>query len=62
VQLGDANAQFFAHYHLWKAHRSMGDNDRAALEFNAAGYFVRFVDEVTAEVDEVKRQSGRARG
>lgn len=55
VRIGEPNAQFTAHYHLWKAHEAGGDRERAAFELNAASYFVRLVDEHTPEVDEVRR-------
>ena len=57
VRLKDNNAQFYAHYHLWKVHLSTGERDRARFELNAASYFVQFVDESTHEVDEVTRLS-----
>ena len=53
VRLNDHNAQFFAHYHLWKVHLAMDHRDRAKFEFSSASYFVQFVDERTPEVDEV---------
>ena len=57
VRLKDNNAQFYAHYHLWKTHVATDDRDRAKFEFSAASYFVQFVDERTPEVDEVERLS-----
>jgi tetratricopeptide (TPR) repeat protein len=59
VRLKDHNAQFFAHYHLWKIHLAMNQRDRARFELNAASYFVQFVDERTSEVDEIARLSGK---
>jgi tetratricopeptide (TPR) repeat protein len=57
VRLKDNNAQFYAHYHLWKTHVATDQLDRARFELNAASYFVQFVDERTPEVDEVARLS-----
>jgi tetratricopeptide (TPR) repeat protein len=51
----DQNAQFTAHFHLWKAHESLGDLDRARLELEAATYFVRFVDDQSPESLEIHR-------
>lgn len=55
MRIKDPNAEFFAHYQLWKAYRALGDHDRAALELKAACYFVRFVDEHTPEVVEIRK-------
>lgn len=54
ISLRDHNAEFVAHYHLWKAHLDRGDEERAALELETACYFVRYVDEHTPEVEEVR--------
>jgi tetratricopeptide (TPR) repeat protein len=53
------NAQFFAHYYLWKAYEGLGDGDRARFEREAARYFVRFLDEPSPEADEVRALPGR---
>ncbi len=50
----DRHAQFLAHYHLWKAHAGLGDEERARVEIEAAGYYVRFVDEASPEADEIR--------
>jgi tetratricopeptide (TPR) repeat protein len=52
--LKERNGQFLAHYFLWKAYLAVGDSDRAALELESARYFVRFVDEASAEADEIR--------
>lgn len=40
----------------WSIRPTLGDNhDRAALELKAACYFVRFVDEHTPEVVEIRK-------
>jgi hypothetical protein len=49
--------EFYAHHGLWKAYDALGDRERADLEFQAARYYVRFIDEISAEADEVR---GRA--
>lgn len=54
VRAKDSNAEFLAHYHLWKAYQAAGDHDRAGVELENARYFVRFVDEHTAAVEEIK--------
>jgi tetratricopeptide (TPR) repeat protein len=55
VRLGRRNAEFLAHYYLWKTHRMLGDTDRARFEFQACSYFVRFIDEHSPEADEVRQ-------
>ncbi len=61
IHLGDRNAEFAARYGLWKAHLELGDQDRARFELQAASYCVRFVDEASAEADEI-RELGKTRG
>jgi membrane associated rhomboid family serine protease/tetratricopeptide (TPR) repeat protein len=51
----DQMAEFRAHHALWKAYQAAGDGERADLELKAALYFVRFVDESTEEVAEIRR-------
>jgi tetratricopeptide (TPR) repeat protein len=58
VLLGDKNAEFLAHYYLWKGYESIGDRDRSRVEREAASYFVRFVDDHSSEADEIRRGSG----
>jgi tetratricopeptide (TPR) repeat protein len=50
----DKNAQFFAHYYLWKAHQALGDRERGRFELEAARYFVRFTDEASPEAKELR--------
>jgi len=54
ITLGDKDAQFHAHYQLWKAHEALGDQERARFEEGAARYFVRFVDGVSDAAREVR--------
>ncbi len=61
LTIEDRAAQFFAHYHLWKAHVQLGERDRARIERRAAEYFVQFVDDASEEVLEIRR-GGRERG
>lgn len=49
----DRAGQFFAHYHLWKAHEELGNQDRAGVERVAAEYFVRYIDASSPETLEV---------
>jgi tetratricopeptide (TPR) repeat protein len=51
----DRHGQFLAHYWLWKAFGAAREMDRAELELESARYFVRFVDEVSPEADEVRK-------
>lgn len=50
----DQMAEFRAHHALWKAYGAALDRERAELELKAALYFVRFVDESTEEVAEIR--------
>jgi hypothetical protein len=50
----DQMAEFRSHHALWKAYQAAGDTERADLELKAALYFVRFVDESTEEVAEIR--------
>jgi tetratricopeptide (TPR) repeat protein len=59
VMLGDQQAQFVGHRHLWKAFEKLGDPERAALERQAASYFVRFSDEHSPEAEEVRELAKR---
>jgi tetratricopeptide (TPR) repeat protein len=47
--------RFYAHYYLWKADRAGGDPARADIELREAAYFVRFVDQTSQEVSEVRK-------
>ncbi len=55
VSLRNHHGQFLGHYHLWKTYARLGECERARIELESAGYFVRFVDEVSPEADEVRR-------
>ncbi|MCP3982508.1 MAG: transcriptional regulator [bacterium] len=52
----DRNAQFYAHYQLWKAFDRSGDSARAEFEFGCAARLVQHVDEPAAEVIEVTQR------
>ena len=54
VLLGDRHAEFLAHHHLWKTFLKLGEHDHARLEFEAASHFLRYVDEVSPETEEVR--------
>jgi tetratricopeptide (TPR) repeat protein len=54
ISLKDQSAEFRAHHALWKAYEGVGDRERAELELKAALYFVRYMDESTEEVAEVR--------
>ncbi len=54
VRTRDNHAQFLAHHGLFKVYESVGDRDRARVELHAAGYFSQFVNEESAEADEVR--------
>jgi tetratricopeptide (TPR) repeat protein len=60
--LGERRAEFYAHYHLWKAHEALGDRDRAKFELHAASYFVQFIEDPVPEAAEVRAliNSGKA--
>jgi hypothetical protein len=54
IAASDDLCRFYAHYYLWKTHDGAGDRERAAVELENARYYVRFVDEQTPEVAEVR--------
>jgi tetratricopeptide (TPR) repeat protein len=54
TRLGERLAEFHAHYQLWKAHQALGDSDRMKFEFQAACYFVKFLDDSSPEATEVR--------
>jgi tetratricopeptide (TPR) repeat protein len=54
TRMGDRLAEFHAHHQLWKAHEALGDRNRARFEFQAASYFVKFIDGKSPEADEVR--------
>jgi tetratricopeptide (TPR) repeat protein len=54
VSAGIHQLEFHAHFHLWKAYEAAGDRERAGLERQSAQYFVRFVDEVSEEAEEIR--------
>ena len=51
--------RFYTHYYLWKAELAGGEPARADVELREAAYFLRFVDETTPEVVEVRERLGR---
>ena len=51
---GEHGAQFYAHYYLWRVYVVLGDEERADLEKNAACYYVRYLDEATAQTKEIR--------
>jgi len=55
VLLEDRIAEFYAHYHLWKAYQLMGQREPTKFEFQAAAHFVQFIDEPSPEAEEVRR-------
>ncbi len=61
VILGHRGLEFLAHYHLWRILVQSGDEQRARLEFHAARYYARFVDERTPEAADIHNQE-RKRG
>lgn len=54
VILGHRGLEFLAHYYLWRILVQTGDRQRARLEFHAARYYSRFVDERTPEAADMK--------
>jgi len=54
ISTDDAAVRFYAHYYLWKAYAASGDSPRAELELNNARFFVRLVDELTPETEEIR--------
>jgi tetratricopeptide (TPR) repeat protein len=54
VSDNDNVIRFHAHYYQWKAELTGGDSARAEIELREAGYFVRFVDQTSAEASEVR--------
>jgi tetratricopeptide (TPR) repeat protein len=55
VLLENALLEFHAHYHLWKAHEALGDQDRARLAFQSASHFVRRIDPASPEAREIRK-------
>lgn len=54
VAASDNLIRFYAHFYLSKAYASAGDSPRAGVEMEQARYFVRFVDQASKEVSEVR--------
>jgi tetratricopeptide (TPR) repeat protein len=50
----DKIAEFYGHYYLWKAYVALGEQDRMRFEFQAASYFVDFMDETTPQAREIR--------
>jgi transcriptional regulator with XRE-family HTH domain len=44
---------FYAHFYRWKAELEVGNHDRAAVELQEAGYYLKYVDRTAAEAVEV---------
>ena len=55
VLLENKLLEFYAHYHLWKAHEATGDLDRTRFELQSAGYFVKFIDPASPEARDVRQ-------
>lgn len=55
ISTGNKSYQFLAHFHLWKLATAEGMPDLGKVEFDAAGYFLRFVDEQSPESLEMRR-------
>jgi tetratricopeptide (TPR) repeat protein len=51
--------EFHVHYNLWKTYETIGDRDRERFEFEAASYFVRFIDESSNEAREIRDLAAR---
>ena len=51
----DDNAEFQAHYHLWKAYTQKGDRVNARHALNSARHCAQLVDESSTELTEVLR-------
>ena len=54
VAASDNLIRFYAHFYLSKAYAGAGDTPRALVEMEQARYFVRFVDQASKEVFEVR--------
>jgi hypothetical protein len=55
----DSVMRFHAHYYLWKTELASGELARADIELREAAYFVRFVDQTTPEVSEIREHLRR---
>jgi ATP/maltotriose-dependent transcriptional regulator MalT len=55
----DNVVRFYTHYYLWKTELAGGESARADVELREAAYFVRFVDQTSPEVVEVRERLGR---
>lgn len=65
----DKNSEFHAHFNLWKAYDQAGDRERSRFEYQAARYFLEFINPSTPEAREMsqlvareERQIRRRRG
>jgi len=54
IAASDNVIRFYSHFYLSKAYASLGDSLRSRVEFEQAGYFVRFVDQASKETSEVR--------
>jgi len=59
VTSDDNVIRFYTHYYLWKTELAGGEPARADVELREAAYFVRFVDQTSPEVVEVRERLGR---
>ena len=55
----DSVMRFYAHYYLWRTELADGEVSRADVELREASYFVRFVDQTTPEVSEIREHLRR---
>ncbi len=55
VLLADRQGEFLCHYHLWKAHAALHDDDGARVELESAFHYARFVHAALPEAEEVRR-------
>lgn len=51
---GDRHAEFHVHHGLWKVYSALGQRDQAAFELGAARHYLRFIDETSDEVAEIR--------
>jgi hypothetical protein len=54
--LGDRRLQLYGHGRLWRAYRALGESEAAAIELGRAAELLEGADEVSAELDEVRRE------
>jgi transcriptional regulator with XRE-family HTH domain len=54
----DNRTRFYAHYHLWLAERDSGNAARAPMELREAAYYLKYVDQNSAEARAVRQEIG----